>query len=134
MSENDKALAEISADKSGKITFANDVIATIAGLAASETEGLSGMSGGIVKGFAEKLGRKDLTKGVKVEVGQSEAAIDVFVIIEYGYKIQDVAVDIQRKVKNAVETMTGLKIVQVNVFVQGISFEKQAKIAVTAEE
>jgi uncharacterized alkaline shock family protein YloU len=100
------------------------VIATIAGLAASDVKGVAGMSGGMVDGFAQMLGRKNLTKGVKVEVGSEEAAVDVSVIIEYGFRIQEVCASIQQSIKNSIENMTGLRVVEVNIFVQGISFDK----------
>jgi uncharacterized alkaline shock family protein YloU len=80
------------------------------------------MSGGIAGGIAEMLGRKNLAKGVKVEVGEKEAAIDLFTVVHYGVRIPDVALEIQQKVKEAVERMTGLKVVEVNVHVQGVAF------------
>jgi uncharacterized alkaline shock family protein YloU len=115
---------EIKTGTGGKVIFAPDVIATIAGLAASDVKGVAGMSGGMVDGFAQMLGRKNLTKGVKVEVGTEEAAVDVSVIIEYGFRIQEVCASIQQSIKNSIENMTGLRVVEVNIFVQGISFDK----------
>ncbi|MCR6545957.1 Asp23/Gls24 family envelope stress response protein [Dehalobacterium formicoaceticum] len=106
----------------GTIRIADDVVAVIAGLAATEVEGVAGMSGGIAGGIVEMLGRKNLAKGVKVEVGEKEAAIDIFVIVLYNVRIPDVALKIQENVKKAIETMTGLKVVEVNVHVQGVSF------------
>lgn len=111
----------------GKIVFANEVIATIAGISAFETKGIAGMSGGIVDGFAEMIGRKNLTKGVKVELGTEEAAIDIFVIAKYGVNIQDAVKDMQRNVKNAIESMTGLHVTSVAVTIQGLEFEKEPK-------
>lgn len=120
----------------GKVTFANDVIAVIAALAASDTKGIAGMVGGAMSGFSELLGRKNLTKGVKVEVGTEEVAADVYVVVQYGFKIQDVAAQIQSAVKNAIETMTGLRVVEVNVYVEGISLDaakdKEVKIIDTS--
>ena len=81
------------------------------------------MSGGMVEGFTEMLGKKNMTKGIKVEVGTEEAAVDVSVNIRYGFKIRDVCEKIQLAVKNAIETMTGLRVVEVNVFVQSVTFE-----------
>ncbi len=95
--------------KGGKVTFASEVIAIIASLAAGEVKGIASMSGSTFEGITEKLGRKSYTKGVKVEVGNEEAAVDLFVIVRYGFKIHDVCVDIQNAVKNAIETMTGLR-------------------------
>lgn len=106
----------------GSIRIANEVVAIIAGLAATEIKGVAGMSGGLAGGIAEILGRKNLSKGVKVEVGEKEAAVDMFIIVEYGVKIPEVAINIQENVKNAIEGMTGLKVVEVNVHVQGVVF------------
>ncbi len=106
----------------GAIRIANEVVAVIAGLAATEIEGLAGMSGGLAGGFAEMLGHKNLAKGVRVEVGEKETAVDIFVIVEYGAKIPDVASRVQENVKHAIESMTGLKVLEVNVHVQGVSF------------
>lgn len=106
----------------GSIKIANEVVAIIAGLAATEVPGIAGMSGGVVGGIAEMLGRKNLSKGVKVEVGQREAAIDLSVIVDFGVRIPDIALQVQEKVKEIVEQMTGLKVVEVNVYVQGVSF------------
>ncbi|ACA59529.1 Asp23/Gls24 family envelope stress response protein [Candidatus Desulforudis audaxviator] len=109
----------------GAVRIANEVVAIVAGLAAIEVPGLSGMSGGVVGGIAERLGRKNLAKGVKVEVGEREAAIDLYVIVDFGVRIPDVATQVQTSVKRAVETMTGLKVVEVNVHVQGVAFGKE---------
>lgn len=119
----------------GKIIFATDVIATIAALAAAEVKGVTGMSGGMVEGITELLGRKNLTKGVKVDVGSEEAAVDVNVVVQYGFRIQDVCKEIQNSIRNAVETMTGLRVVEVNVFVQSVSFENAgAEVAEKAKK
>jgi uncharacterized alkaline shock family protein YloU len=115
-------LEETGRTSLGAIRIANEVVAVIAGLAATEIDGLAGMSGGIAGGFAEMLGRKNLSKGVRVEVGEKETAVDIFVIVEYGAKIPDVASRVQENVKHAIESMTGLKVLEVNVHVQGVSF------------
>jgi len=106
----------------GELRIANEVVGVIAGLAATEVEGVAGMSGGLAGGIAEMLGRRNLSKGVKVEVGEEQAAIDLFVIVEYGVRIPDVAWKIQENVKRAIEIMTGLEVVEVNVHVQGVNF------------
>ena len=80
------------------------------------------MSGGFAGDIAEALGRRSLAKGVKVEVGTEEAKVDLHIVVRYGKRIPDVAWEIQDKVKKAVEQMTGLKVLQVNVHVQGVSF------------
>ncbi|WP_028309484.1 Asp23/Gls24 family envelope stress response protein [Desulfitibacter alkalitolerans] len=109
----------------GKVKIADEVVATIAGLAATEIPGVAAMSGGVVGGIAEKLGRKNLSKGVKVEVGEKEAAIDLFVIVNFGARIPDVALKIQENVEKAVQSYTGLKVVEVNIHVQGVYFKAE---------
>ena len=109
----------------GAILIADEVVSIISGLAATEVEGVAGMSGGIGEGIAEALGRKNLSKGVKVESGEQEVTIDLSLIVEYGSRIPDVGWKVQEKVKNAVETMTGLAVLNVNVHVQGVSFPEQ---------
>ncbi len=109
----------------GAILIADEVVSIISGLAATEVEGVAGMSGGIGEGIAEALGRKNLSKGVKVEAGEQEVTLDLSLIVEYGSRIPDVGWTVQEKVKNAVETMTGLKVQNVNVHVQGVSFPEQ---------
>ncbi|NPV26215.1 MAG: Asp23/Gls24 family envelope stress response protein [Firmicutes bacterium] len=108
----------------GSIRIADEVVAIIAGLAATEVEGVAGMSGGIAGGIAEMLGRKNLSKGVKVEVGEKEAAVDLFVIVDFGVRIPDVALKIQENVKRAIESMTGLTVVEANVHVQGVAMHQ----------
>ncbi|MEW6172129.1 MAG: Asp23/Gls24 family envelope stress response protein [Bacillota bacterium] len=111
----------------GAVRIANEVVGIIAGLAATEVPGVAGMSGGIVGGIAEMLGRKNLSKGVKVEVGERETAVDLFVVVNFGVRIADVATEVQSNVKRAVEEMTGLTVVEVNVHVQGVIFPEEPK-------
>ncbi|MGF7185819.1 putative alkaline shock family protein YloU [Desulfitispora alkaliphila] len=108
----------------GSVKIADEVVEIIAGLAATEIEGVAGMSGGIAGGIAELLGRKNLSKGVKVEVGSKEAAVDLYIVMDYGVSIPEISRLIQEKVKDAIETMTGLIVVEVNVHVQGVVFQK----------
>ena len=117
-----------SEDNGGKIVFAEDVVATIATLAAAEVEGVYGMSGTAFEGLGEKLGKKNYTKGIKVEVGTVECAVDMSIIVRYGFKIQEVCRNVQNAVKNAIETMTGLKVVQVNISVNSIVFAKEVPV------
>ena len=109
----------------GKVVFADDVVATIASLAASEVEGVYAMSGTTFEGIGEKLGMKSYTKGTKVEVGSVECAVDMMLSVKYGYRIQEVCQNVQRSVKNAIETMTGLHVVEVNISVNAVVFEEQ---------
>ena len=111
-------------DNMGAVRIADEVVSIIAGMAATEVEGIAGMSGGLVGGIAEMLGRKNLAKGVKVEVGETEAAVDLYIIVKYGARIPDIALHAQENVKKAIESMTGLKVVEVNVHVQGVGFEE----------
>lgn len=111
----------ISSDNN-EIKIADDVVAVIAGVAVSEVPGVAEMAGGFAGGITEVLsGKKNLAKGIKVEVGDKETKIDVNIIVEYGVRIPDVAFEIQNRVKKSVETMTGLNVVEVNVHVQGVS-------------
>lgn len=107
----------------GTIQIAPEVIEVIAGLATVEVSGVAGMSGGFAGGIAELLGRKNLSKGVKVEVGQREAAVDVSIIVEYGNRIPDIASEIQQSVKRSIEIMTGLTVVEVNVHIHDVHFK-----------
>ncbi len=104
------------------IKISEEVVKIIAGIAASEVDGVAGMSGGLVGNIAQILGRKDLSRGVKVQVGEKEAALDINIIVQYGISIQTVAQRVQERVKDAVESMTGLKVVEVNIHVQGVAF------------
>lgn len=108
----------------GNIRISNDVVATIAGLAALETPGITAMSGGISEGLAKRLSGKNAQKGVSVEVGQLEAAIDLRVIVQYGMPIHEVCKQLQDNVREAVENMTGLNVVEVNVKVEGVAFRE----------
>jgi uncharacterized alkaline shock family protein YloU len=114
------------AQEMGTVRIADDVVAIIAGLAATEVEGVAGMSGGFAGGIAEILGRRNLSKGVKVEVSDTEAFIELFIIVKYGARIPDVAWNIQENVKKAVENMTGLATNKVNVHIQGVEFGSRA--------
>ena len=106
------------------IEISNDVIAVIAGVAVSEVQGVASMSGGFAGGITEVLsGKKNLAKGIKVEKTDSTAKIDVNIIVEYGSRIPDVAFEIQNRVKKSVEGMTGFKVEEVNVHVQGVDTE-----------
>ena len=111
----------------GAVRIADEVVSIIAGLAATEVDGIAGMSGGLVGGIAEMLGKKNFAKGVKVEVGEKEAAIDLYIIVKYGVRIPDVALSVQENVKQAIETMTGLSVVEVNIHVQGVCFPEPEK-------
>jgi uncharacterized alkaline shock family protein YloU len=116
-----------SENEIGSVRIADEVVAIIAGLAATEVPGVAGMSGGLAGGIAEMLGRKNLTRGVKVEVGERQAAVDLFLIVDYGVKIPEVAWRVQENVKKAIESMTGLDVVEVNIHVQGVKISGEEK-------
>ncbi len=110
---------------SATITYANDVVAIIAGLAANEVEGIAGMCS--VSGGNLLSKNRNVTRGVKVEIGTEEVAVDLYVIMEYGTPIQRAALDAQESVRKAIESMTGLHVVRVDVHVQSVSFEQENK-------
>jgi len=114
-------------DNYGQIKISDEVVGIIASLAATEVKGVAGMSGGIAGGLSEMLGRKNLSKGVKVEIKDKEVIISLYIIVEYGAKIPEVAWEVQENVKNTVETMTGLNVIEVNINIQGVNFEKEQK-------
>lgn len=113
---------ENDTEPSSSITYANEVVAIIAGLAASEVEGVAGMVN-VNTGLKGK--NKNVTKGVKVEVGTEEVSVDLYLNVEYGTPIQRAAHDAQEGVKKNIESMTGLHVVRVDVHVMGVSFEKE---------
>lgn len=118
----------VEVEITNNLNISEDVIGIIAGIAAAEVEGVSGMTLGLVDGINQILGsNKKYSKGVKVELEGNEVIIDLYVIVKYGVKIPDVAFSIQNSVKNSVESMTGLSVKAVNINVQGITFEKDSK-------
>ena len=130
--EENKELNEVLEEKgeniedNSNIRIADDVVAVIAGVAVSEVPGVAEMSGGFAGGISEVLsGKKNLSKGIKVESSEKQTKIDVNIIVEYGITIPDVAFEIQNRVKKAVESMTGLKVTQINVNVQGVNTDNK---------
>ena len=122
--ENEGMNVEIA----NNLTISEDVIGIIAGIAAAEVEGVSGMTLGLVDGINQILGNnKKYSKGVKIELDGNSVVIDLYVIVRYGVRIPDVAFSIQNSVKTQVETMTGLNVESVNINVQGVTFDKVAK-------
>lgn len=132
---NDEILTG-DAETQNTIKISDDVVAVIAGKAVSEVQGVSSMAGGFAGGITEVLsGKKNLSKGIKVEVGDKDTKIDVNIIVEYGTRIPDVAFEIQNRVKKAVENMTGLKVLEVNVHVQGVcTTEDEEEVKVEEEK
>ena len=119
--KNEDVNKEVENTENG-IEISNDVIAVIAGVAVSEVQGVASMSGGFAGGITEVLsGKKNLAKGIKVEKTENTAKIDVNIVVEYGSRIPDVAFEIQKKKKKSVEGMTGFKVEEVNVHIQGVN-------------
>ena len=108
----------------GSIRIADEVVATVAGLAASDVEGVAAMSGNWGTDFVERLGRKNFSKGIRVDVIGEETNIDIYIIVEFGYAIPEVAANVQKDVKVAIETMTGLKVSTVNVHISAVSMKR----------
>ena len=116
------------------VEISEDVVAVIAGVAVSDVQGVAGMARGFAGGITEALsGKKNLAKGIKVEVAGKETKIDVNIIVEYGSRIPDVAFEIQSRIKKSVKEMTGLNVVAVNVHVQGVQ-TPQEKISKVEEK
>jgi uncharacterized alkaline shock family protein YloU len=109
----------------GEVRVADEVVAIIAGLAATEIDGVESMAGNITNELVSKLGMKNLSKGVKVTVDETSVAVDLALNIKYGYEIPDVSAKVQEKVKSAIETMTGLEVSVVNIRIAGVNIDAE---------
>ncbi len=135
LEENNTEVVPEEAEGNEGIEISGDVIAVIAGVAVSEVQGVASMSGGFAGGITEVLsGKKNLAKGIKVDKTDDAVKIDVNIIVEYGSRIPDVAFEIQNRVKKSVENMTGLKVEEVNVHVQGVNTDTVVKNEEVQEE
>ena len=110
----------IKSDETGEICVSEEVVAIIAGLAATEVEGVSSMAGNITNEIVSKLGMKNLSKGIFVEVMDGEIKVDVALNIAYGYAIPDISMKVQERVKTSVENMTGLTVAVVNIRIASV--------------
>lgn len=119
MAENRNTI-NIKSDESGEIKVADEVVAIIAGLAATEVEGVSSMAGNITNEIVSRLGMKNLSKGIQIEIADNEVVVDVALNIAYGYSIPEVSTNVQEKVKSAIETMTGLSVATINVRIASV--------------
>lgn len=122
----DNYLIETKGD--GEVRISEDVIATISIVAAESVEGVVEMQSNLKSSVTQMLGVKNLNRGVKVSIGEEEAVIDVFITVLYGINIVDVCKLVQGKIKEAVENMTDLEVVEVNVHVSGIALEDKEKV------
>lgn len=120
--------------KIGNVKISEDVVSTIAGLAASEVQGVASMSAGLTGGIYDLIGKKNPSKGVKIEMKEEEVFLDLYLVVEYGAKIPDVALEVQQAVKNSVETMTGLTASKVDIHIQGVKMEKEEAEAPVVQE
>lgn len=115
-------------EEMGEIRISSDVVSIIASNAAAEVGGITSFGGGIAGNISQVLGRKNPYKGVKVDVTENRKVnIDLHIVVEYGVRIPDVAWKLQERIKKNVEQMTGLQVEEINVHVQGVSFEKETK-------
>ena len=136
MSENYQPDVKLDENPNGTVSFATEVVATIAGLAATEVEGVASMSsqsGGFADMFSRKSSR-NFTKGVRIDLDGNKVTVDITIVVEYGSPVPDVARSIQENVKKAIETMSGLDVHAVDVHVSGVSFERENRATAELEE
>ena len=136
MSDNIQSDFRFDENPNGTVSFATEVVATIAGLAATEVEGVANMSSQST-GFADMFSRKNsrnFTKGVRIDLDDNKVTVDITIVVEYGSPVPDVARSIQENVKKAIETMSGLDVHEVDVHVSGISFEREQRTAAELTE
>lgn len=119
----DKEMNKNETEALGTVKIANDVVAMIAGLAATEVDGVSSMSGNITNEWMEKVGMKKQTKGVKVDILEGNVSVDLALTLEYGFNIPTTCNKVQEKVKSAIETMTGFSVSDVNIRIIGIKMQ-----------
>ena len=126
MAKDERNTYTIQSDASlGEVKIADEVVAIIAALAATEVDGVASMAGNITNEVIGKLGIKNLSKGVKVDVLEGVVTVSLALNLKYDYSIMEVTAKVQEKVKNAVENMTGLEVADVNIRVAGVEMEKQ---------
>ncbi|MDO4438946.1 MAG: Asp23/Gls24 family envelope stress response protein [Eubacteriales bacterium] len=126
MADIDNRIAHVvyEDDKFGSVKIADDVIVCIAGLAATEVEGVSSMAGNITKDLIAKLGVKNMSRGVKLEMSEDEVSIELTIVVTYGYSIPEISAKVQDRVKSTVENMTGLHVTDVKITVAGVDTTK----------
>ena len=126
MAKDERNIYTIQNDASkGEIKIADEVVAIIAALAATEVEGVASMAGNITNELIGKLGMKNLSKGVKVDVLEGIVTVSLALNLKYNYSIVEVSARVQEKVKNAIENMTGLEVADVNIKAAGVEMESQ---------
>ena len=126
MAKDERNTYTIQTDASlGEVKIADEVVAVIAALAATEVDGVASMAGNITNEVIGKLGIKNLSKGVKVDVLEGVVTVSLALNLKYDYSILEVTAKVQERVKNAVENMTGLEVADVNIKVAGVEMDKQ---------
>jgi uncharacterized alkaline shock family protein YloU len=125
MAENRKII-QIKSDSQGEIKIAEEVVAIVAALAATEVDGVSSMAGNITNEIVSKLGMRNLSKGIEIEVENDEIKVSVAINIGYGYNIPDVSAKVQDKISTAIENMTGLHVSEVNVKIASVDMGSQS--------
>ena len=126
MAKDERNTYTIQNDASlGEVKIADEVVAIIAALAATEVDGVASMAGNITNELISRLGMKNLSKGVKVDVLEGVVTVSLALNLKYNYSVMDVSAKVQERVKNAVENMTGLEVADVNIRVAGVEMEKQ---------
>ncbi len=125
---------ELKVSEGDSVRISPDVIGIITGIAAAEVEGIAGMSGGIVDGIAEKLGRKDFSKGIKVHLEGEAVSFDLSVVVDYGVRIMETAKKLKKKVRETVEDVTGLQVASINIHVIGINLPKEKSEKIPEED
>ncbi len=122
-SKNQEHAAGETVNAYGSIKISEEAIAGIVSMVVAQMKGVSAMSGSMTSGLTEMLGKKNLTKGVKVELNKQDVIIALHIFVEYGVKIPKLALEIQNQVRDSIQTMTGLKVKEVNIYVQGVTFD-----------
>lgn len=126
MSKDERNIYTIKADENlGEVKIADEVVSIIAGLAAMEVEGIASMAGNATRELVGKLGRKSLSKGVKVDVLEGIVTVSLALNLKYGYNIREITEKVQEKVKAAIENMTGLEVADVNIRVAGVEIPEE---------
>lgn len=121
--QNSNAYSMGASRKIGEVKIADDVVATIAGLAATEVEGVAALTGNLTKEIVGKLGMKNLSKGVKIELLEKTVSVELSITMKYGYSIPKTSAKVQDKVKTAIENMTGLTVADINIRIVGVDIE-----------
>lgn len=124
---SEESLLNVSEDNElGKVEIAPEVIETIAGLAASEIDGVASMRGSFASDVVERFGKVSHTKGVKVDISELEIEIEMFIVVQYGYSIPKIAQKLQTNIRQSLKNMTALEVNQINIHIVGIQMESEA--------